>query len=86
MPYARPAAPIDSYCVIEGQRCSPQKAESRTASILRQGQRLYDRKVFHDALAEKVKALRDAGASYKEIAFQMGMTHDAIYRALRRLK
>jgi len=86
MPYARPAAPTDSYCVIEGQRCSPQKAQSRTASILRQGQRLYDRKVFHDALAEKVRSLRETGVSYKEIAFQLGMTHDAIYRALKRPK
>jgi hypothetical protein len=86
MPYAPATEPLESYCVIEGQRCSPQKAQSRTASILRQGQRLHDRKMFHDALAQKVQALRNTGAGYKEIAYQMGMTHDAIYRALRRPK
>ena len=84
MPYAPITHPLESVCVIEGQRCTPAQMNRRQAGLDHLASRWHAKGGHLDALAVQVKALRATGLQYKTIAVQMGITEDAVYRLRKR--
>ena len=84
MPYASATEPLESYCVIEGKRCTVEKMDKKKANLDHLASRWRAKGGHLDALAVQVKALRATGLQYKTIAVQMGITEDAVYRLKKR--
>lgn len=84
MPYAPATEPLESYCVIEGKRCTVEKMDKKKANLDHLASRWHAKGGHLDALAVQVKALRATGLQYKTIAVQMGITEDAVYRLRKR--
>ena len=84
MPYAPATEPLESYCVIEGKRCTVAKMNKKKANLDHLAARWRAKGGSLDEAAIKVKELRATGLQYKEIAAQMGITEDAVYRLTKR--
>jgi hypothetical protein len=84
MPYAPATEPLESFCVLEGKRCTVAEMNKKKAVLERQDERLRKKGLKYDAVAVKAKALRETGMQYKDISVEMGMTEDAVYRLMKR--
>ena len=84
MPYAPTPLPPDSFCVLEGKRCTVAEMNKKKAILERQDERLRKKGLKYDAVAVKAKALRETGMQYKDIGVEMGLTEDAVYRLMKR--
>ena len=84
MPYAPLTHALESICVMEGQRCTPAQMAQKRAVLDRQHERLQRKGERHNSTAAQAQRLRATGASYKQIAEQIGITEDAVYRAIKR--
>ena len=84
MPYAPITHALESICVIEGKRCTPAQMTRKQAGLGHLASRWHAKGGHLDALAVQVKALRATGLQYKDIALQMGITVDSVYRAIKR--
>ena len=84
MPYAPATEPLESFCVLEGKRCTVAEMNKKKAVLERQDERLRKKGLKYAAVAVKAKALRETGLQYKDIATQMGITEAAVYRLMKR--
>jgi len=84
MPYAPITHPLESLCIVEGQRCTPAQLARRQAGLDHLAARWRAKGGHLDALAVQVKALRATGMQYKDIGVQLGITEDAVYRLKKR--
>ena len=69
---------------MEGQRCTPAQMAQKKAVLDRQHERLQRKGDTHNSTAAQAKRLRATGLQYKDIAVQMGITVDSVYRAIKR--
>jgi DNA-binding NarL/FixJ family response regulator len=84
MPYAPITHPLESVCMLEGQRCTPAQMAQKKAVLDRQHERLKRKGERYNSTAAQAQRLRATGLQYKDIALQMGITEDAVYRAIKR--
>jgi DNA-binding CsgD family transcriptional regulator len=84
MPYAPATEPLESYCVIEGKRCTVEKMDKKKANLDHLAARWRAKGGGLDEAAIKVKAMREMGKHYKDIAAQLNITEDAVYRLMKR--
>ncbi len=84
MPYAPITQPLESVCVIEGKRCTPAQMTRKKAGLDHLAARWRSKGGHLDTLSVQAKALRETGLQYKDIAAQMGITEDAVYRLMKR--